>query len=90
MGLERGPLSLESTIEELIGRESSGSGLENRDYGRWKRCVDHSTSSISKRCHYFGRQAAVARSVQYACGLMPRSLFVCLYVMVIYYQRYFS
>jgi hypothetical protein len=23
-----------STIEELLGRESSGSGLENRDYGR--------------------------------------------------------
>jgi hypothetical protein len=34
VGLERGPLSLVSTIEELLGRESSGSGLENRDYGR--------------------------------------------------------
>jgi hypothetical protein len=27
-------LSLESTIEELLGRKSSGSGLENREYGR--------------------------------------------------------
>jgi hypothetical protein len=33
VGLERGPLSLVSTIEELLGRKSSGSGLESRDYG---------------------------------------------------------
>jgi hypothetical protein len=32
--LERGPLSLVSTIEELLERKSSGSGLESRDYGR--------------------------------------------------------
>jgi hypothetical protein len=40
--LERGPLSLVSTIEELLGRNSSVSGLENREYGcgdplRWPR-----------------------------------------------------
>jgi hypothetical protein len=34
VGLERGPLSLVSTTEELLERKSSGSGLENRDYGR--------------------------------------------------------
>jgi hypothetical protein len=34
VGLERGPLSLVSTTEELLGRKSSGSGLENREYGR--------------------------------------------------------
>jgi hypothetical protein len=34
VGLERGPLSLVSTTEELLGRESSGSGLESRDCGR--------------------------------------------------------
>jgi hypothetical protein len=34
VGLKRGPLSLLSTIEELLGRKSSGSGLESRDYGR--------------------------------------------------------
>jgi hypothetical protein len=34
MGLERGPLSLVSTIEELLERKSSCSGLENREYGR--------------------------------------------------------
>jgi hypothetical protein len=34
LGLERGPLSLVSTTEELIGRNSRGSGLESREYGR--------------------------------------------------------
>jgi hypothetical protein len=30
MGLEKGPLSLVSTTEELLGRKSSGCGLEPR------------------------------------------------------------
>jgi hypothetical protein len=34
VGLERGPLSLVSTIEELLGRKGSVSGLESREYGR--------------------------------------------------------
>jgi hypothetical protein len=38
MGLERGPLSLVSKTEELLERKSSGSGLENRDYGRRDPC----------------------------------------------------
>jgi hypothetical protein len=33
VGLERGPLSLVSTIEELLGI-NSGSGLKIREYGR--------------------------------------------------------
>jgi hypothetical protein len=33
VGLERGPLSLVSTIEELLERKSSGCNLENREYG---------------------------------------------------------
>jgi hypothetical protein len=32
VGLERGPLSLVGTIEELLGRKFSGYGLENGDY----------------------------------------------------------
>jgi hypothetical protein len=32
VGLERGPLNLVSTIEELLGRKISGSGLESRKY----------------------------------------------------------
>jgi hypothetical protein len=34
VGLERGPLSLVSTTEELLGRKNSCSGLERREYGR--------------------------------------------------------
>jgi hypothetical protein len=32
VGLERGPLSLVSTIEERLGRKSNGSGVERWDY----------------------------------------------------------
>jgi hypothetical protein len=32
--LERGPLTHMNTIEDLHGRNSSGFGLENREYGR--------------------------------------------------------
>jgi hypothetical protein len=34
VGLKRDPLSLVSATEEILGRKSSCSGLENRDYGR--------------------------------------------------------
>jgi hypothetical protein len=34
VGLEPGPLSLVSTIEDLLGKKSSGFGLESREYGR--------------------------------------------------------
>jgi hypothetical protein len=34
VGLEQGPLSLMSTTEDLLGRNSSGSGLESREYGK--------------------------------------------------------
>jgi hypothetical protein len=34
LSLERGPLSLVSVTEELLKWKSSGSGLENREYGR--------------------------------------------------------
>jgi hypothetical protein len=42
LGLERGPLSLVSTTEELLGWKNRGSGLENLEYGhrdpwRWPR-----------------------------------------------------
>jgi hypothetical protein len=34
LGLEGGPLSVLSTTEELLGSNSSGSGLESQEYGR--------------------------------------------------------
>jgi hypothetical protein len=33
VGLEQGPLSLVNTSEEMLERKSSGSSVENRDYG---------------------------------------------------------
>jgi hypothetical protein len=33
VGLERGPLSLVSTTDELLGRKSISAGLESRKYG---------------------------------------------------------
>jgi hypothetical protein len=33
VGMERGPLSLVTTVEELLERNSSGIGLEHREYG---------------------------------------------------------
>jgi hypothetical protein len=48
VGLERGPLSLVSTIEELLGRKSSGSRLESREYGLGICHADHATLSTSK------------------------------------------
>jgi hypothetical protein len=49
VGLERGPLSLVSTTEELLGRKCSSSGLENLDYDRGILHADHVASSIRKR-----------------------------------------
>jgi hypothetical protein len=39
VGLERGTLSLASTTDEVLGRKSSGSSLENRDYSRRRSAV---------------------------------------------------
>jgi hypothetical protein len=59
LGLERGPLSLMSTTEELLDRKSSGSCLENREYGcrnpsRWPRGTLYpqkiDTNFAVKRC----------------------------------------
>jgi hypothetical protein len=47
--MERGPLSLVSTTEELLGSNSSGSGLESREYGRRICHVDHVAPSIRKK-----------------------------------------
>jgi hypothetical protein len=51
VGLARGPLSLVSTIEEVLERNSSGSGPEIREYGRGDRRADHLTQSILESWH---------------------------------------
>jgi hypothetical protein len=48
VGVERGPLSLVSTIEELLKRKGSGFGLENRDYGRRGSAPDYATPLSAK------------------------------------------
>jgi hypothetical protein len=67
MGLERVPLSLVSTTEELFGRKSSGSGLEIREHGRgdpvrWPRdtfCLQTLTLATSTSG---GRSVGIVRS----------------------------
>jgi hypothetical protein len=64
VSLDRGPLSLVSTTEELHERESSGSGLDNREYGRRESAaLTARHPSIRKSGHKLCGQAAVARSV---------------------------
>jgi hypothetical protein len=46
--LERGPLSLVSTTEELLEKKSSSSGLENRETAVGIRDADHLAPSIPK------------------------------------------
>jgi hypothetical protein len=67
VGLERGPLSLVSTIEELLGRNSSGSGLENREYGRgdplhWPRDTLYPQKLALTSPTYGGRSVGIVRS----------------------------
>jgi hypothetical protein len=49
VGLERGPLSLVSTIEELLERKSSGSGLETENTAVGFRRADHETERLSPK-----------------------------------------
>jgi hypothetical protein len=71
VGLERDPLSLASTIEKLLGRRSSGSGLESRKYGRRERHADH----VAK----VGTNFADKR---WSLGRTKATVFVCLYYKV--------
>jgi hypothetical protein len=48
VGLERGPLV--NTIKELLGKNSSGFGLESREYGLGISYAD-AALSISKNLH---------------------------------------
>jgi hypothetical protein len=52
VALERGPLSLVSTVEELLGGKSSGFGPETREYGRGDPlCWAHDSLLIRKSWH---------------------------------------
>jgi hypothetical protein len=73
VGLERGPHSLVSTNGELLGRKSSGSGLENRDYEitaagdplRWSRDIPLSSkvsTNFADKRRSLGRYISLADS----------------------------
>jgi hypothetical protein len=49
MGLERGPLRLVSTTEELLGSNSSGSGIETENTALGIRHADHMAPSIRRK-----------------------------------------
>jgi hypothetical protein len=51
VGLERDPLNLVSTIDELLERKSSGFGLEIENTAVGIRRADHVTPSIRKSWH---------------------------------------
>jgi hypothetical protein len=67
VGLERGQLSLVSTTEELLERKSSGSGLENREYGRrdlsrWQRGTLYPQKVALTSLTSGGRSVGIVRS----------------------------
>jgi hypothetical protein len=59
VGLERGPPSLASATEELLGRESKGSRLETENTAVGIRHADHVATSIRKKLAL----TSIARSV---------------------------
>jgi hypothetical protein len=67
VGLERGPLSLVSTIEELLGSKRRGSGLESREYGRgdplhWQRDTFYLQKLVLTYPTSDGRSVGIVRS----------------------------
>jgi hypothetical protein len=67
VGLEWPPLSLVSITEELLGRKSSGSGLENREYGRrdllcWPRNILYHQKLVLTSPTSDGRSVGTVRS----------------------------
>jgi hypothetical protein len=67
VGLERGPLSLVSTIEEILERKSSGSGREMREYGRkdpssWPRGTFYPQKLALTSLTSGGRSVGIVRS----------------------------
>jgi hypothetical protein len=83
VGLERGPLSLVSTTEEILGRNGSSYGLENREYGsgdplRWPRNTLYLRKLVLTSPTCGGHLVGVVRLRTKATDVV--CLFVCLFV----------
>jgi hypothetical protein len=63
VGLERGPLSLVSTTEELLDRKVAVPVYKTENTALRIRHADHVAPSIRKSWQSLRRQAAVARSI---------------------------
>jgi hypothetical protein len=63
VGLERGPLSLVSTNEELLNRKVAAPVYKTENTAEGIRHADHVAPFIRKSWQSLRRQAAVARSV---------------------------
>jgi hypothetical protein len=63
MGLQRGPLSLASTTEELLDRKVAAPVQKTENTAVRIRHADHLAPSILKSWKSLRRQAAVTRSV---------------------------
>jgi hypothetical protein len=74
VGLEQGPLSLVSTTEEILDIKVADPVYKTESTAVGIRHTDHVAPSIRKSRQSLHRQAVVARSVQFARGLRPRSL----------------
>jgi hypothetical protein len=78
VSLEQGPFCLMSTIEEILERKSSGSGLENRVNScrgspRWQRYTLYPQKFVLTSPTSGGRSIGIVRS-----RLRPGGLFICL------------
>jgi hypothetical protein len=63
VGLERGPLSLVSTTEELLDRKVAAPVYKTENTAVGIRNADHMAPSIRKNWQSLRRKAAVAQSV---------------------------
>jgi hypothetical protein len=81
MGLERGRLSLVSMIEALLERKSSGSGLENRDYGR------KDPSSCPRDTLYSQKLALTSPTSGRSVGIVPSRTKVTEFVSFVCYGQ---
>jgi hypothetical protein len=79
--LERGPLSLVSTTEELLGRKISGSGLEIREYGRGRSFTLTTWHSLSAKfgTNFFDIRLSLGRIV---LSRTKATEFVSLYIYI--------